>query len=227
MNDQSLRYELKLVCDGRWLHQARTWIRQHPANLAPTFSPRQINNIYLDTLSLDYLSANWKGSSQRFKIRLRWYGESETPDQPWLEIKRKDNLLGDKKRVQLDCALDMGLTWIEILKTVRKKAPADWQLVLQSAVQPTLFNHYRREYFATNDNVIRATIDYDQFAYDQRFSLRPNLIRPLSIENNVIIELKAPAGHEERLQEVAGNFPIPRSRNSKYANSLQTALLSQ
>jgi hypothetical protein len=142
-------------------------------------------------------------------------------------MKRKDNLLGDKKRVQLDCTLDLGSTWVELLKTIRDNAPTDWQLVLQSAVQPALINRYRREYFATNDTIIRATIDYDQIAYDQRFSLRPNLTRPLPIDKNVVIELKAPAGEEDRLQEVAGNFPIPRSRNSKYAGGLEAALLIQ
>lgn len=227
MNDESLRYELKLVCDARWLHQARSWIRQHPANFYTTFPPRRVNNIYLDTLSLDYLSANWIGASQRCKLRLRWYGEGTAPDQLWLEMKRKDNLLGDKKRVQLDCSLDLGLTWREILKTVRDHTPADWKVHLQAAVQPALFNSYRREYFATGDNIIRATIDYDQFACDQRFSRRPNLTRPLPLGDHIVIELKAPAGEEDRLQEAVGHFPIPRSRNSKYATGLETALGSQ
>jgi hypothetical protein len=49
----------------------------------------------------------------------------------------------------------------------------------------------------------------------------------LPIADLVVIELKAPPEGMERLQEIVGRFPVPRSRNSKYVNGLVTALLTQ
>ena len=71
----NLRYELKLVCDGRLLPQARSWIRLHPAVFMTAYPPRQVNNIYLDTPALVSLNANLAGFSKRQKFRLRWYAD--------------------------------------------------------------------------------------------------------------------------------------------------------
>jgi len=223
----NLRYELKLVCAGHLLHQARSWIRLHPAGFVTAYPPRQVNNIYLDTPALDSLNANFAGFSKRQKLRLRWYGDTAPNVRPWLELKSKENLLGDKKRTLLAGELDLTRSWIEILRTIRDCAPGDWRPWLPSVVQPTLFNRYQREYYVSRDGAIRATLDFAQYACDQRFSLRPNLRRWLSIPNTVVIELKTSPDAIERLQDAVGRFPLPRSRNSKYAIGLLAALSTQ
>ena len=99
--------------------------------------------------------------------------------------------------------------------------------MLPGVIQPTLFNRYQWEYYVSRDGAIRATLDFNQYACDQRFSLRPNLHRPLPIPDTVVIELKALPDAIERLQEVVASFPLPRSRNSKYATGLLAAIFTQ
>ena len=167
---QNARYELKLICNGQWLAQTRSWIRLHPIGFTTAYSPRQVNNIYLDTPTFDTLNANLTGVSKRKKLRLRWYGSSP------------------------------------------------------QHLRPSLFNCYQREYYVTFDGAIRATLDSAQYACDQRFSPSPNLVSSLPILNTIIIEIKGAPEEIDRLQEIIGRFPIPRSRNSKYASGLLMAL---
>jgi hypothetical protein len=46
----------------------------------------------------------------------------------------------------------------------------------------------------------------------------------LPIADRVVIEIKATRDHEDRLREATAWFPVRRSRNSKYTNSLMAAL---
>jgi len=219
-----LRYELKWVCDPHRQAQARSWIRLHPAGFAVTYPPRRVNSLYLDTPHLTSYNENLAGLSDRQKLRLRWYGEGVTAIEPLLELKQKRNLLGRKKQVLLPCKLDLTSSWREILGTIWACAEPAWRVLLQAAGQPTLLNHYQREYYATPDGALRVTLDYDPAAYDQRLSLRPNLRVRLPLADRVVIEIKAAPEQVERLQEAAAQFPAPRSRNSKYASSLPAAL---
>ena len=219
------RYELKLVCGPHLLPQARSWIRLHPEGFVVAYPPRRVNSVYLDTLHLSSFCENLAGVSQRQKLRLRWYGdELAHVVRPLLERKRKRNLLGTKEQMVLACELDLTSPWAEILATIRTTAGTDWRTLLQTVHHPTLLTSYRRDYYATPDGVVRVTLDYAQAAYDQRLSPRPNLRARIPIADNVVIEIKASPGQEERLQEVAARFPARRSRNSKYASGLQVAL---
>jgi hypothetical protein len=221
-----LRYEIKFVCDAHRLSQARSWIRLHPAGFVVAYPPRRVNNLYLDTPHLSSLNANLAGLVAREKLRLRWYGEDMTDIQPFLELKGKRNLLGTKRRCLLLCKLDLTLPWIEILGIIRAETrgcPKDLAYILQTVNQPTLLNQYQREYYVTPDDAIRITLDFAQVAYDQRLSPRPNLGVRLPIADTVVIEIKAAWEEAERLQEVAAQFPVLRSRNSKYVRGLMAA----
>ena len=163
----------------------------------------------------------------RQKLRLRWYGAETTNVQPYLELKRKRDLLGRKTRCLLPCRLDLTLPWGEILETIRAETgffPKNLVSILQTVNQPTLLSGYQREYYVTPDGAIRITLDFAQVAYDQRLSPRPNLRVRLPIVNTVVIEIKTAQEQAERLQEVAARFPVRRSRNSKYAGGLMVAL---
>jgi hypothetical protein len=224
LQPDDLRYEVKMVCDRSLLPQARPWIRLHPAGFVVTYPPRRVNSLYMDTPHLSSLNDNLEGLSLRQKLRLRWYGDEMTNIQPYLELKQKRDLLGRKERYLLPCTLDMTSPWREILQAIRTNAGPDWQPLLQTVNQPTLLNHYQREYYVTTDGTIRVTLDFGQVAYDQRLSLRPNLHVRLPIKDTIVIEVKTDQEHAERLQEIVGQFPVRRSRNSKYAGSLLTAL---
>ena len=219
-----LRYEIKLVCGWHRLAQARAWIGLHPAGFRVAYPPRRVNSLYLDTPHLSSLHDNLDGLSARQKLRLRWYGDRMTDVQPCLELKQKRNLLGWKRRYVLPCTLDLTRPWPEILRTVRAHAGLDWQVLLQTVNQPTLLNHYQREYYVTPDGAVRVTLDSAQRAYDQRLGSRLHLQARIPISDTVVIEIKTGREHAERLPEIVARFPVPRSRNSKYVGGLTVTL---
>jgi hypothetical protein len=53
---------------------------------------------------------------------------------------------------------------------------------------------------------------------------RPNLRVRLPIAATVVLEIKTAAEQAERLPEVVAQFPVLRSRNSKYVRGLRVAL---
>ncbi len=219
-----LRYEIKLTWDAHGLAQARSWIKLHPAGFVVAYPPRRVNSLYFDTLDLNSLNENLAGVIERQKLRLRWYGNLTTAvDNPVLELKQKRNQLGVKKQRQLPCKLDLALPWSDIIRSIRAHAGADWKTLLQTVQNPTLINSYQREYYVTADGAVRITLDYAQTAFGQRFALRPNLFARLLIPDNVVIEIKTPQDCEDRLHEIACWFPVRRSRNSKYTNSLMAS----
>ena len=222
--DSDLRYEIKFVCDAHRLSQARSWIRLHPAGFTVAYPSRRVNSLYLDTLHMSSFNDNLEGVSVRQKLRLRWYGDEMRSVQPALELKQKHNLVGRKKQVLLPSELDLTVPWVESVASIRANVGPKWQTILQTVDQPVLLNWYQREYYVTLDGTVRATLDYDQAAYDQRLLPRMSLRCPLPISDLVVIELKASLEHADRLEDAASQFPVSRSRNSKYARSLLTAL---
>jgi len=217
-----LRYELKLASDTISPAQARSLIRLHPEGFRVAFPSREVNNLYLDTVDLQSFNANLAGLSVRRKLRLRWYGipERSVVSNPILELKIKENMLGNKKRQPLEVTLDLTRGYAQILQTIRAHAGEKWRSRLLTFTQPALINRYRRDYFVTPDEAIRATIDYNLVAFDQRMGSRPNLDRPLPLPATVVIEVKSAPEYHERLQRVMGYFPIARSRSSKYVNGV-------
>jgi len=219
-----LRYELKLTCDPHWLSQARSWIRLHPEGFGVAYPPRRVNSLYLDTPDSSNLNDNLAGIAYRQKLRMRWYGDALTGIQPRLEVKQKYNMLGRKLTYQLPCTLDLTRPWREIFNHILAHVPEAWRIRLQTTYQPTLLNRYQREYYVTPDQAVRVTLDFQQIAYDQRLAARLNVAHRLAMADNIVIEIKADQSQAQRLDAIAACFPIPRDRNSKYANGLLAAL---
>ena len=227
MSERSLRHELKLLCPGPQFPQVRLWMRLHPAGFRVEHPPRWVNSIYFDDCRLGCLSDNLDGLAIRNKLRFRWYGDYRAVVRPNLELKHKNNLLGTKEQFTPGCDLDLTQPWQAILTGVYACLPLLWRTRLQAASQPVLLNRYWREYYVTPDGAVRVTLDSMQVAYDQRFASRPNLRAPLHIEELLVIEIKADQGHTDRVQPIANAFPVPRTRNSKYAKGMLAALYSQ
>jgi hypothetical protein len=219
------RYELKYTIDATQLAQARSWLRLHPAGFVSAFPRRRVHNIYLDTPELTSLNGNLNGISERKKVRLRWYGEQRTRIRPILELKIKHSMYGDKKRLALETELDLTQSWSDILKQLRGSVSAEWCSQLATFTQPTLYNRYDRDYFVTHDGAIRATLDFNLFACSQRHTMRPLLDRPNNLPSLAVIEIKGAPDQSDRLEEVAANLPLQRSRSSKYVTGVLSGIL--
>jgi hypothetical protein len=217
ISDSELRYELKVRCESHRVAEARSWLGLSPAGFWVEYPPREVNSIYFDTPDLNDLGANLMGVSLRQKVRLRWYGEMAAKQiLPTLELKYKQNMLGGKKRFALTLPIDLNSRWTEIVRSVKQQSPEELQATLASRTQPTIITRYRREYYVSVDGGVRATLDYAQEGFGQRFHVRPNLRNRLFIADFVVIELKAGQDEEERLHQLMAHIPIARSRSSKY-----------
>jgi hypothetical protein len=221
MPEISRRYELKLVTAETGISVVRSWTRLHPVGFRTAFPPRRVNSIYLDTHGYRNLNENLAGIEERQKLRLRWYGElGMIVEYPILEMKIKEGQMGHKKQEKLDCSLDLANSWPTLLGIVKTAVSPAFLPILKQHSQPALINSYQREYYTTPDQQIRLTLDYDQRVFDQRVSLMPNWKRPLPIEKELVIELKAPPDQADRLNRIMGRFPLLRSRNSKYVKGM-------
>lgn len=221
------RYELKVVCEGHMLGQARSWLRLHPENFRVTYQPRIVNNLYFDTQNFENLDDNLAGIPDRRKLRLRWYGPptSLIIKNSTMEIKEKRGYLGDKRRFNLKDTFDLSKPYYLTVPALFSNFEPAWLARIKTMSQPTLINRYRREYFASGDGAVRATLDYEQIVFDQRLSAIPNLARSMPMTDLVIIELKASPELHARLEEVMGHFPMQRTRNSKYVRGMLGSLI--
>ncbi len=198
------------------------WLRLHPAGFSSSYPPRRVNNIYFDTPDLANVEDNLAGVSERRKIRLRWYGQTNEIVRGVWELKRKKAGLGWKETQKLGCsiALDRPATWMQIVPRLRGTASAAMAAHLDSRFVPTLINHYERRYYESWNGTVRATVDYDQAFFDQRFSAMPNLNRRKPSADDLVLELKAAPEHYDRLVGVVQSFPMRLARNSKYVNGI-------
>ncbi len=215
------RYEIKLVAPRSDLPRVRALLRLHSVGFSVAYPTRRVNNVYFDTPELSSVDANLAGISERWKLRLRWYGNtSVVVDGVW-ELKRKSGGLGWKVCQALDQTLDLGqLRRTEISQLLRSCVPSLMAPHLVPELSPTLFNHYQREYYESRDGALRATLDYDQFFYDQQHSMRLNVTRKAPFLDTTILELKAGVDCHDQLSDAIQHFPMRVSRNSKYVNGI-------
>ena len=217
--EQEWRYEVKLVAPPFGLPLVRSWIRAHSGAFAVSYPPRIVNNLYMDTHDMQWLDESIEGLSERRKVRLRWYGDQAGAVAAVFEVKRKRDRVNWKLRhpVAEPLELNAGATWPGIVSRSLKSLPGWIRAEIGGDLVPILVNRYRREYYEDRSGKLRITLDSEQDVYDQRLSARPNLTRRAPRRDSVVIEVKGPLDEWERIKEVAAEFPVRVTRNSKYA----------
>jgi hypothetical protein len=218
---KNLRYEIKMVFDALRLDEVRSWVLAHSDSFRVAYLPRQVNNIYFDTVNRNLMMDHLNGVANRSKIRFRWYGESWQGNGGQLEIKKKAGRLGYKITRSVGTDIDIRqMTWREIFNILIKEYPDEFSMLF-GALSPTIINQYQREYYLSMDGVIRLTLDYHMRAYGQSFGFKPNINFPQPIKNDVIIEMKAPKNAYKRMANALAEFPLRSSQNSKYLNAIE------
>jgi len=215
-----MRWERKFVSFGLGMREIEAVIRLHPALFHEIYAARYVNNLYLDTPSLDHYRANTDGVSERVKCRVRWYGDLFGPiARPTLELKRKRGLVGTKEAHPLQpFVLAPGFDADRLFEKAALPEPLRLDL---SNLRPVLLNRYRRRYFLSADGSHRLTLDSD-------LDFRP--VGPVlgsagaraCGDARVVLELKFPLGSEAGASRIASLFPFRLSRNSKYALGVET-----
>jgi hypothetical protein len=216
------RYERKFAIAGASLAEVEHHVRHHPALFCPEYAPRIVNNIYLDSPDLRNYHQNINGHSHRAKLRARWYGQLfGLVPQAVLEQKCKRGHLGAKYSARLapfefeqQVSAAVVRRWLET-----SSLPENLHHEIQRA-EPTLVNHYRRQYFRSSDRQVRLTIDSDLAFFRFRRHLNSFLAR-VEVPALVVLELKYSDAASEAAASVANQLPFRMTRMSKYVFGLK------
>lgn len=206
-----MRYERKYRIEQATWQEVENTIRQLPESFQTTFPDRRVNSIYLDSPELSALRDNLSGISNRWKFRLRWYGDDlHHLHQPVLEKKIKKNQLGTKERYPMP---DLRLSKdFELAEFLMENAPVPHLL------RPVVLVQYLRSYYESFDRRVRATIDRElRYFHFQGNVFRDNLAKD---DKAVILEVKYDAELDGELDKIFQNLPFRLGKNSKYVEGV-------
>jgi hypothetical protein len=222
---EDMRYEIKMECEQELLPLVRTWVNRHSAGFRQAYPPRQVNSLYLDTLTMDTLNDHLESVPTRRKLRYRWYGKDLTQACGHLELKNKTERAGWKIIQPVQAMLQLNRDpWTTIQRQILEGIDGGqhgllFQEVLRVA-RPLIMNCYDREYYVTPDARVRLTLDMKQKVYDQWMTVRPNIQFQTPTLDILIIEFKCDVAHGRYLSEVLSEFPLRIHRHSKFINAV-------
>ena len=188
----------------------------NPALFREQFSGRQINSVYLDTVDRQFMADNLAGIASRRKPRFRWYGKNSIyADEPNLELKIKQNMLGRKERFKAKGFLLNSPTFrAELSSVVTDILFSNPHLEFLNVLEPTLLVTYFRRYFVSANGEYRVTIDSDlKFVSMSNRGLNGAMC--YEPRGELIFEIKYGATASEQ-DRVLGSFGLRYSRCSKY-----------
>lgn len=213
------RFERKFLVESILTSKIEYFIQQHPACFSEIYKPRFINNIYFDTTDLTCFYENLVGSSDRYKVRIRWYGNLEGYiEKPVLELKIKSGQLGRKESFPLqpfqfklsDTTKPLSF-YLQGTQISEKKTEA---LV---GFTPALVNRYHRSYYLTLNKKYRLTLDTKLHYYNPSFS---SILCDYD-ETSKILELKYDQHDDNEASYYSSYFPFNVTKSSKYVMGIE------
>lgn len=214
---ESLRYELKLVCQEAAHDRVRMALRMQGSAIDELYPSRVVQSIYLDTLFGRALQENLAGLSRRVKLRFRWYGEESGRVRGNLERKFRENTLGWKEVHPIDADIQVdGAGRDAFVEALIEAAPEEARFQLREGLEPVQWIRYRRDYLTTADGLVRITLDTELVTADQRIRDTLSNSAPNPPSHVLVVEVKcAPEAYEEA-REIVRLLPIPVDRCSKF-----------
>ncbi len=216
------RFERKFVAEKVPRQTAELMVMQNSAFFTNSYPARQVNNIYFDTPGMDCYFDNLFGVGDRWKVRVRWYGDLFGKiEAPILEFKIKKGFAGTKRSYVLP-PFEIGQTYFSggIWKDFFRSADLpDETYQKLSKVQPVLLNTYQRSYFASSNQKFRMTVD-DNMEY---YNLRPTWNHFLHVYREhlkSVLELKYDRDWEHEAEQITNQLPFRMDKNSKYVSGI-------
>ena len=216
---QDFRYEIKFVLNETNFSIYSQWCNEDTF-IYKKYPQRIINSLYFDDSNFSSVKDNLSGISDRFKLRLRWYGDQSSNEQnPIIEQKIKQGRLGSKnyfpiedlKDKLFDCSIE------DISHKVSQeliKSP----MMIDYSLAPILFVRYEREYYEDH-NDIRITIDKNiQFSLPVNSNTLPQ--HTWVNYNKKILELKFKPEKKDYASRLIRNLNLVPTRHSKYLSGL-------
>tara|TARA_Y100000022_G_C13236037_1_gene369871 strand:+ start:270 stop:971 length:702 start_codon:yes stop_codon:yes gene_type:complete len=207
------RYELKFLLQSEFISFEK-FLRSSRLGFKEIYSERIINNVYFDNNSLNSFNDNINGLPNRFKIRIRWYGDDwDIINEPKLELKIKNGHVGKKITFPINGFSNDILFDKKNRKNIFDNLSFSMKMKNQlKFLEPTLWNKYSRRYFLSRCGDFRLTYDFNL-----------SFCSPYSIENKFfkkepklsLIELKFDNIFQMR-KKINFDIPLRQSRFSKY-----------
>lgn len=214
---RSYRYERKFLVENHSPRTIEGVVHLHPGQFSGVFSPRFINNIYLDTpLFLNYRDAV-NGIANRLKVRIRWYGNLyANACSPQLEIKGKQGHVCYKSVYPLKDFEFSGGIGVKKISSLLEASdlPPEIKSGL-SFLKPVLVNRYRRKYWLSRDKRYRLTLDHNLW-FGSFIAFDNKSLRHVPEDTNVIVEIKYHPDDDDSFAEIANSFAFRQTRSSKY-----------
>ncbi|MGB0454583.1 MAG: polyphosphate polymerase domain-containing protein [Bacteriovoracaceae bacterium] len=220
--NSNYRYERKFLIEDSSRAEIEQAILFHPKHFKRIHEPRYINNIYFDTPDWDACNDNLIGFENRFKYRIRWYGDLEQTVSPNLEVKIKSGIVGTKlsqklKTLNTESKALSGFDFVSYLRN--SEVPQDI-LMEVTAQKPVLVNRYLRSYFLSIDGKVRVTVDSGiTFKKITAFN-SSNFFVPAS-KRQVLIEMKYDRSEALNASEITRQFSFLLTKNSKYVTGVE------
>lgn len=220
-NEDKSRYERKFLVTDMHYHQIAQQVKLHPAAFSTIFHPRFINNIYLDSIEMDFFHDNVSGKGSRKKARIRWYGDQfGIVKKPVLEFKVREGMLGDKISFKLKpFTIDHHFNYDILLDVFSKSGLPYWAEELLNHLKPALLNRYSREYFISFNEKFRLTLDSELGYF--AIGTNNNTFSENYSSSNVIVELKYNREFDDIAPSVTNRIPFRLTKSSKYVNGVE------
>lgn len=218
----NLRYERKFIARGASLAEVLARVRRHPALFREVYPARAINNLYLDSPTLQDYHDHVHGTAHRLKTRLRWYGPLQGHLlKPTLERKLKRGQVSGKVSHSLPpLHVNGGLPRASLEAALDRAGLPDPLRATLHHLEPALVNRYQRHYFQSADRRFRLTVDsaLEFFGLGSAHAAWQPVASP---PHDVIIELKYAPEHAEAAAAITNSLPFRLVRCSKYVLGIE------
>lgn len=216
------RFERKFVAEKVTRLTAELMVKKNSAFFSVAYPARKVNNIYFDTPGMDCYFDNLFGVGDRWKVRVRWYGNMfGKVESPILEFKIKKGFAGTKRSYllpsfEIEQTYFSGGMWKDYFRSANLPDEV-WQKLAK--VQPVLLNTYNRSYFASANQRFRITVD-DNMEY---YNLRPSWNHFLHVHREhqkSVLELKYDKDWAAEAEQITNQLPFRLDKNSKYVSGI-------
>tara|TARA_B100001059_G_scaffold233661_1_gene274209 strand:+ start:434 stop:1123 length:690 start_codon:yes stop_codon:yes gene_type:complete len=216
--ESSYRYERKFLINDLTVDEITSLVNINSSMFNFSFNKRIINNIYFDNFNFNNYHENVEGSTDRIKIRIRWYGDLFSHiKKPKLEIKIKKGFLGTKKTTKLK-SFNLNGDLSNIFKPLKDNFI--YSRYNLNTVSPVLLNSYTRCYYISNNKSYRITIDNKQ-SYYKIFKNNNSFLHKVYDDNSTILEIKYNDLYDDNVNAITNSFPFRMTKNSKYVNGIE------
>ncbi|WP_440931081.1 VTC domain-containing protein [Candidatus Pelagibacter sp.] len=217
MNDT--RLELKYLISLHQTNKILKILNTLPFSLKEKYQPRLVNNIYFDTYKNHSLMEHLDGIKNRYKIRIRWYGDFFSFFNPTIEFKIKNNKLTTKKKFLMkNFSSEILASKKKLISFLKTELINNKIINFSQNFKVARIISYKRKYFEAKKNKIRFTLD-ENLTY--KFYSKDNLIlldnlRKFKQRPFNILELKCEESQKQFIPLVEKNLQLKSQSFSKF-----------